>query len=267
MRFLVLTLLSLFTLTGFSQDLIILRNGEQIDCKITKVDTDIIHYDVYIGEIKISSYVNKNDIRNYTISMIDNVTEESDAIYQMPDNSDITDTNINEEADKHLEYTDKWINLITYSQNYGMNADSWSLQYYRFFLRDISRWSFPVTFAIERFTIHPDYFAQFNYRSASMSYYSIGINPFYRLKDNLILKDNLFINIGANIIIGEEKLTTFSGVESYNIFFGLAPSQGIYFIPKSKIGITLGLGVYEKLLNSKVYNNDIGVKLEIGIKF
>ena len=96
MRFLVLTLLSLFTLTGFSQDLIILRNGEQIDCKITKVDTDIIHYDVYIGEIKISSYVNKNDIRNYTISMIDNVTEESDAIYQMPDNSDITDTNINE---------------------------------------------------------------------------------------------------------------------------------------------------------------------------
>jgi hypothetical protein len=45
------------------------------------------------------------------------------------------------------------------------------------------------------------------------------------------------------------------------------PSQGIYFIPKSKIGITLGLGVYEKLLNSKVYNNDIGVKLEIGIKF
>jgi hypothetical protein len=255
MRFLILILLSLITLTGYSQDLIILRNGEQIDCKITKVDSAIIHYDFFKRERKLSSYVAKNDIRSYKINTTDNIPENSSDVLQIPDNMVIIDTT------KYVKETNKWINLITYSQRYGLHANGWSVQYYGYNLRNTSKWTIPIIFGFEGFAIHTDYFSQFDYQSVNMSYFLAGISPFYKLDDNF------FLNLGANIIFGEEELTNFYGTESSNTFFGFSPSQGIYFIPKSKVGITLGLSVYEKLLSSEVYKNDIGIKLEIGIKF
>lgn len=174
---------------------------------------------------------------------------------QIPDNTVIIDTT------KYVKETNKWINLITYSQRYGLHADGWSVQYYGYNLRNTSKWSIPILFTIEGFTIHTDYFSQFDYQSVNMSYFMAGISPFYKLNDNF------FLNLSANIIFGEETLTDFYATESSNTFFGFSPSQGIYFIPKSKVGITLGLSVYEKLLSSEVYKNDIGIKFEIGIKF
>lgn len=255
MRLIVLTLLSLITLTSYSQDLIILRNGEQIDCKITKVDSVIIHYDFYKGERKLSSYVAKDNIHSYKINTSDNIPDNSSDVLQIPDNTVIIDTT------KYVKETNKWINLITYSQRYGLHADGWSVQYYGYNLRNTSKWSIPILFTIEGFTIHTDYFSQFDYQSVNMSYFMAGISPFYKLNDNF------FLNLSANIIFGEETLTDFYATESSNTFFGFSPSQGIYFIPKSKVGITLGLSVYEKLLSSEVYKNDIGIKFEIGIKF
>ncbi|MBN1184085.1 MAG: hypothetical protein JXB49_17455 [Bacteroidales bacterium] len=255
MRFLILTLLSLVSTTIYSQDLIILRNGEQIDCKITKVDSAIIHYDFFKGERKLSSYVAKNDIRSYKVKSTDTIPENNSDMLQIHDNTVIIDTT------KYVKETNKWINLITYSQRYGLHADGWSVQYYGYNLRNTSKWTIPILFAIEGFTIHTDYFSQFDYQSVNMSYFMAGISPFYKLNDNF------FLNLGANIIFGEETLTEFNASESSNTFFGFSPSQGLYFIPKSKVGITLGLSVYEKLLSSKVYKNDIGIKLEIGIKF
>lgn len=255
MRFLFLTLLSLITLTSYSQDLIILRNGEQIDCKITKVDSAIIHYDFFKGERKLSSYAAKSDIRSYNIKSIDTIPESDNDIFQIPDNTVIIDTT------EYVKETNKWINLITYSQRYGLHADGWSVQYYGYNLRNTSKWTIPILFAVEGFAIHTDYFSQFDYQSVNMSYFMAGISPFYKLNDNF------FLNLSANIIFGEETLTDFYGTESSNTFFGFSPSQGIYFIPKSKVGITLGLSIYEKLLSSEVYKNDVGIKLEIGLKF
>jgi len=255
MRFLILTLLSLITLTSYSQDLITLRNGERIDCKITKVDSAIIHYVFFKGERKLSSYVAKKNIRSYKLNTTDNIPENSNDVLQIPNNTVIIDTT------KYIKETNKWINLITYSQRYGLHADGWSVQYYGYNLRNASKWTIPILFGIERFAIHADYFSQFDYQSVNMSYFLAGISPFYKLDDNL------FLNLGANIIFGEEELTNFYGTESSNTFFGFSPSQGVYFIPKSKVGLTLGLSIYEKILSSKVYKNDIGIKLELGIKF
>lgn len=255
MRYLILTLLSLITVTSYSQDLIILRNGEQIDCKITKVDSTIIHYDFIKGERKLSSYFAKNDIRSYKISTNDRIPDNSTNTLQVQDNTVIIDTT------KYVKETNKWINLITYSQRYGVHARGWSAQYYGYNLKNTSKWAIPIVFGIERFEIHADYFSQFDYQSVNMSYFLAGISPFYKLDDNF------FLNLGANIIFGEEELGSFYVKESTNTFFGFSPSQGVYFIPKSKEGLVLGLSIYEKILSSEVYKNDIGIKLELGIKF
>lgn len=255
MRYIILTLLSLITLTSYSQDLIILRNGDQIDCKITKIDSAIIHYDFIKAERKLSSYVAKNNIRSYLINSADSIPDDSINKLQVLDNTVIIDTT------KYVKETNKWISLITYSQRYGVHASGWSIQYYGYNLKNTSKWAIPIVFGIEDFEIHDDYFYQSEYQSVNMSYFLAGICPFYKLGDNF------FLNLGANLIFGEEELSNSYGTDSSNTFLGFSPSQGVYFIPKSKMGLTFGLSVYEKILSSKVYKNDLGIKLEVGVKF
>ena len=52
MRKLLLALLFIIPFFSYSQDVIILRNGKQIDCKITKVDNTVVYYDFVKGERK-----------------------------------------------------------------------------------------------------------------------------------------------------------------------------------------------------------------------
>ncbi len=100
------------TLSSYSQDLIIRRNGNQIDCKITKVDSAIIHYDFIKGERKLSSYISMSDIRSYKIDA--NVeTEDFSNDHDKPDNMVIIDTT------EFVKENTQWTNLITYSKKYG----------------------------------------------------------------------------------------------------------------------------------------------------
>ena len=240
---------------SFSQDLIKLRNGENINCKITKDDGGILYYNFQKGDRELSSYVNKSDIRSYHINESDSLKGDSVRFTSSQYNTVIIDTS------KYVKETNKWNNLITYSQRFGAHAKGWSVQYYGYNLKNTSKWAIPIVFGFEGFDIDTDYFSQFNYQSVTMNYFQAGISPFYKLNDYL------FLNLGINLIFGEELLTNYSGQESSNTFWGLSPSQGIYFIPKSNFGIIIGASIYEKLLSSEVYKNDLGLKLEIGIKF
>lgn len=255
MRLLYLILLSLITLVSYSQDLIILQNGKQIDCKITKIEDAIIHYYFFKGDRKLSSYIAKNKIYSYQFGATKNISENPENKHEVPNNKVIVNTS------KYERETQKWVNLITYSQRFGLNADGWSVQYYGYNLMSKSRWSIPILFGVEAFEIHPDYFSRSNYYSVNMSYFLVGISPFYKLNEVF------FFNLGAHVVFGEEELVSYYGAESSNSFYGLSPSQGIYFIPKSKVGLTVGVSVYEKILSSEVYKNDLGIKLEVGLKF
>ena len=255
MRKLFLILLLFIPFIGYSQDLIILRNGEQINCKITKVDGSILYYNFQKGERQLSSYIDKSDIQSYRINEKDGVQPDLSALTSAQYTTVIIDSS------KYVKETNRWNNLVTYSQRFGVHAKGWSVQYYGYNLKSTSKWAIPVVFGFEGFEIDTDYFSQFNYLSVNMSYFNAGISPFYKLSDCF------FLNLGINLIFGEEALTDYSGREESNSFWGLSPSQGIYFIPKSNVGIVLGASLYEKVLSSEVYKNDIGLKLELGIKF
>ena len=68
-----------------------------------------------------------------------------------------------------------------------------------------------------------------------------------------------------NVGLGNEKLTDFSFQETNRFLAGLQTSQGLLYIPKSKFGFALGLGVFEKLSTSKIYSFDFGVMFSLGI--
>ena len=240
----------------YSQDLIVLRNGEQIDCKITKIDSVAVYYDFQKGERIISSFVDKSEMRSYKINLANgNQNDTTGVILSEQSNIVVIDTS------KYVKETSDWNNLITYSQRYGIHAKGWSVQYYGYNLRSTSKWVIPIIFGFENYKIHSDYFSQFDYQSASLAYILTGISPFYRFSDSF------YLNLGVNLLFGNEKLVDFYYRESSKFIFGIYPSQGIYLITNSSIGFTLGISVFEMLLSSEIYRNDIGVKLELGIKF
>jgi len=238
-----------------SQDLIILRNGDSLNCKITKTDSLSVYYSILKNDRKIDSFMEKNEIRSYQINGIADST------------TDIHAVNLNKKVQKvvldttaYVKSVSKWINIITWSQKYGIHANGWEIMAYGYFLKNDSKWILPIIYGIEYFTINPDYFNQSGYQSARINYYMVGLSPLRKLNDYF------YVNIGLQVLLGSESLTDYNGNESRNEVFGIAPSEGIMFIPKSKIGLCIGVGLYEKLLTSAFYQNDIGLKLEIGLK-
>ena len=67
--------------------------------------------------------------------------------------------------------------------------------------------------------------------------------------------------------MGNERLIDLDLNRKERFLIGTSPSQSLYFIPDNKYGIVVGLGLYEKLLTSKVYPFDIGIIASVGVKF
>jgi len=239
----------------YSQDVIVLRNGDSLKCKITKADSLSVYYSIRKNDRKIASFIEKNEIRSYQINdRTDSTIDIHAARSNMNTQKVVLDTTI------YVKKVSKWINIITYTQQYGIHASGFEILGYGYFLKNDSKWIFPLTYGLEDFTINPDYFSQSGYQSARMNYYMVGISPLRKLNDYF------YVNIGLQLLIGSESLIDYGGNESTNEIIGIAPSEGFMFIPKSKFGICIGVGLYEKLLSSAVYQNDIGLKIEIGLK-
>lgn len=83
----------------------------------------------------------------------------------------------------------------------------------------------------------------------------------------LFISENSLLNLDGGVVIGNEKLTSFSGAYTERVFVGLSFFQGIMFVPKINVPIVLKAGIYEEVLNSKLYNFDIGVKIGVGLTF
>lgn len=155
----------------------------------------------------------------------------------------------------------KWNHMITVNMTLGQNANGGGLSYYRFYRNENSEWIFPWGISIDAFKIKDDYFSHSGYQKAELNYWTPGICA---LKN---VYGNFYLNLTFQVPIGTETLTAYSGHESTDFIIGVAPSQGIYFVPKSNIGITFGIAMYERYLTSEVYKSDLGFKAEVGIKF
>ncbi len=240
----------------YAQDVIKLRNGKIIDCKITQVDSSMVYYNFSKGNRQLSSYVDFADIQSYQIKGTQHTEAALDSLETTQNKTVIIDSS------QYVKPSQRWINMITYSRTYGLHATGWAVQYYGYALNSLSKWSLPMIIGIDWFEINADHILESGYYEASIGYALIGISPFYKLNDVFLLK------LGGNIIIGSEILSSrYTCTPDTKSVFGMATEQGIYFVPKSKVGITAGVSVYEKLLTSKVYKNDLGIRLELGIKF
>ncbi|MGB0476741.1 MAG: hypothetical protein ACPGHV_00750 [Flavobacteriaceae bacterium] len=49
--------------------------------------------------------------------------------------------------------------------------------------------------------------------------------------------------------------------------FGLGASQGVVYVPNAKWGIVLQAGIYEDIVNPKLYTIDVGIHFGAGLQF
>lgn len=159
-----------------------------------------------------------------------------------------------------------WNSLLMFDKTFGVHYPGWGLSYYGYHI-DIdeeTEWIFPWVVTLESYKLPPDppdpnagYFID----TKTELHIGGGISMAKRLKKTMYLKFEFLIPIN----LASSDLESKKEIEDY--FLGVAMSQGVLFIPESKFGLTFGVAIFERLLNSEVYKNDIGIQLEIGIKF
>ena len=168
----VLLMLVLLPFLAGAQDIITFRNGDILNCKILKTDSLSIYYSFHKSDRNIESFLRKDEIRSYQLNFkADTVRDITNSSMPNVSKAVVLDSSV------YIKPTSKWINLITYSQKYGVHATGWSVLYTGFILKNDSKWIIPLVAGIEFFTIDPAYFSKSNYQSASINYYMAGISP------------------------------------------------------------------------------------------
>jgi hypothetical protein len=156
---------------------------------------------------------------------------------------------------------DDWRNIVLVSKASGSNTKGVHFEYLQNRNHQWGDWLLPWAFRFQSTELRDKAFNKTNYRTASVAQLTVGVNGYKPLTDTLLL------NLDGGVIIGNEKLTRFSNAYTERVFVGLSLFQGVMFVPKISVPIVLKAGVYEEVLNSKLYTFDIGVKIGLGIRF
>jgi len=162
----------------------------------------------------------------------------------------------------------KWNNLVTAHGAIGTNAEGWGVSYYGFNVKESGGWFLSYSIAYDNYVVDPGLVIRKGYNSIDLNYGKIGVGLMRRIGEDFHFAFNALVPIGS-----ENLTSTISGGpigsirESTNFVIGLEPQQCFYFITKSKVSLVLGAGIYERFTTSKVYNFDIGLRIEIGVKF
>lgn len=156
-----------------------------------------------------------------------------------------------------------WKKLVLVTKSIGINSEGIKVHVYNNKNRKklASEWIFPWALGFEQSEINKDLFAKSDYISYSSIYASIGRNGFKHFRNDIYF--NGMVSVG----LGNEKLTDYNNQKKDQFLIGLEASQGLLYIPQSDFGWVLGLGIFEKVYTSKIYNFDIGIQLTAGITF
>ncbi len=156
-------------------------------------------------------------------------------------------------------------NLLSVSYKAGGHSNGYAFTYYRFIKGDFKGWYFPYSLSLENISVMANGISELNgYPTPGPNFIVPGISAMKNVGTNL------WINIGLQIPLGVEVYNNPSSLVSQNIYHpivGLSPIQEIFFIPRTTYGLILGVGIFERITNAYKYQNDIGLQVELGLKF
>ncbi|MCX6181482.1 MAG: hypothetical protein NT150_06115 [Bacteroidetes bacterium] len=153
------------------------------------------------------------------------------------------------------------IGMFSLSYKTGMYSNGYGFTYYRFPKADVKGWYFPLSLSVENISVKSGNFSQLNFLTSPLNFFMPGISACRNISDNF------WINLGLQIPLSTEQLSDVYGKTITHPIIGLAPIQELFIIPKSTYGIIFGIGIYERISNSFIYQNDVGIRAELGLKF
>ena len=228
------------TVTAYSQDIIVLKDGTRISCKIVKRDSAGVFYNFVQGGEVIPAFRQAGDIQECRFNG-DSVSKRKSGAAGIQD----TSGNVR-----------KLYVIWTGARKYGVNTTGWSIQWYVYKADNFQKWIVPFFLEIDKLEIRQHYLEGSDYQWVEAKYLTMGVSPFRKLSDSF------HFNVGLHTVMGWE---TSSKTTENNIIIGLGSTQGIYYIAKSHAGLTFGIALYEKVLTSEYLRNDFGIKLEFGV--
>jgi hypothetical protein len=156
----------------------------------------------------------------------------------------------------------KWNSLLTFTKNFGFNFPGWGLTHYGYINGNESEWMVPWVLSFENYQLISESSEESYFRKKGAFNLGIGVAAFKKLNGKSHLNFTFLIPIEGR---SSPELGRNKDFEDY--LLGLYMTQGIFFVPESDFGITFGVGIFERFLRSDHYRNDVGFKIEIGIKF
>jgi len=163
-----------------------------------------------------------------------------------------------------VRYKLRWINMLTYRQTVGFVDNGYNLSYYGY-LKTKGVWTYPISIKLSGSTNYNDANIKPNYKDWSQSLSYWGMSGFRNLKDNWYLSLGGYIPLGWERYRYDDQLST--DKRRFHLLCGVNTEERILYMSPNKVGLVLGAGFYQKLMNSKVYTVDVGFSLEVGLKF
>ena len=163
-----------------------------------------------------------------------------------------------------IRYKLKWVNMLTFRQTIGFVENSYNLSYYGY-LKTRGVWTYPISLRLSGSKGYNEANMKSGYKDWSQSLSYWGLSGFRNLKDNW------YLSLGGHIPLGWERYRTDDELSSdkrhFHLLAGLNAEERIMYMSPNKVGLVLGCGFYQRLMNSKVYTLDAGFSLEVGLKF
>ena len=165
----------------------------------------------------------------------------------------------------------KWLNMLTYRQTVGFVENGYNLSYYGCLItKDV--WTYPISIRLSSSKSYNENNMKAGYKDWSQNLSYWGISGFRKLKDNW------YLSLGGHVPLGWERYR-YDGKDGehaeelptdnrhFHLLAGINTEERIFYMTPNKVGLIMGCGFYQRIMNSKVYTVDAGFSLEIGLKF
>ena len=157
--------------------------------------------------------------------------------------------------------TQNWNNIISVSKMEGTHTSGLQFSYLKNTNYWWNDWLIPLSFSFQTKEIQEETFLESPYLSVTKTQGTLGFSGYKPLAPQWLL------NVEVGVILGNEILVDLFNRRDERFVFGLGSSQGVMFVPSSQWGIVLQAGIYEDIVNSKLYTFDVGVHIGAGFRF
>lgn len=163
-----------------------------------------------------------------------------------------------------IRYKLHWGNMLTYRQSVGFLESSYNLSYYGYFITK-EVWSYPINIRISSSKSYNEASMRPGYTDWSEHLTYLGMSGFRKIKNNF------YLSLGGHVPLGWELYRETgdnpADKRRFHVLVGLNAEERIMYMSPDKVGLVIGFGFYQKLMNSRIYTLDAGFSLEVGVKF